>query len=77
MYVICYRKGLVQLFPHFKGLVLFSASEKSYGSNEWDGPSLGMVICYRKRSVYCLSHNYQLFDVKNGSTWHFYYLEDV
>ena len=47
--VICYRKGLVSLFPHVKGLVPVSASEKSYGNKEWD--SLVMVISYRKGLV--------------------------
>ena len=52
--IICYRKGLVSFFPHVKGLVPFSASEKSYGNKEWD--SLGMLICYRKGLVLLFPH---------------------
>ena len=52
--VICYRKGLVSLFPHVNSLVPFSASEKSYGNKEWD--SLVMVTCYRKGLVLLLPH---------------------
>ena len=52
--VICYRKGLVSLFPNVKGLVPFSASEKSYGNKKWN--SVVMLICYRKGLVLLFPH---------------------
>ena len=60
--VICYRKGLVLLFDHVKGLVPLPYIRKElreqsiglhivicYRHKEWD--SLVMVICYRKGLV--------------------------